>query len=839
METTTIYFRPVIPLLLAMISGIAAGVWFAGYCMWMVIAASLCMAALIVLIRKKKNARVIPMILLFALGNLSVQPWAAPRFPADHIIHFTGGRFWKITGVIAESNAGRLHRQRCILRIETLERSGKTFKVKGRIRLTVSGEDPRLSEGDRIVFKGRISPIRNFNNPGGFDYRRYMTFKDVWGSAYVQGDKLTRIEKKTEKGIGAVLANARSRISDLIDRLGDHEQKGVLKALLVGDRNSISVELKKAFNRVGAGHLLAISGLHIGIIAAVSFFIFKWILSRIGFFLSHAWTKKGAVLLSAVPVVIYGLLSGMSPSTQRAVIMVMVFLAAFLFEREHDLINTLAIAALLILIVCPPCLFSISFQLSFAAVLAIIYGLSKIPTPWSAGQNQTGQQKWEKFIIKFYYFFMTSFFAIAGTLPIVMYYFNQVSLVGLPANIIFIPLIGFVVVPLGILAVFISPFTTFGSLVLLKAASAVLAPVIKIITTMSAWSFAAVKTVTPNPLEIVCYYVLFWVLLNIKSSQTETSLAVNTPQHRQNKQSIHKPAVIVALLTILVFSADAGYGIYRRYWCDDLRVTMIDVGHGNAALLELPHGKTMLIDGGGFSDNRLFDVGASIIAPFLWRKKIRTVDTLVLSHANSDHLNGLIYIADHFHVKRVWLNHEPADTFGYRLFMETVKTNHIQMPAYSEIAGINDINGVRFNIISPAMDFLEKSRTETWHNLDNDSLVVKVSLGRISFLFPGDIKAPAEYHLVSTAGDKLKSTVLLSPHHGSNTSSTQSFLEKVNPKIIVISSRYKSRFGFPHPSVLKRYQDMGCRILGTAQNGAVSMRTDGRTLEVVPTVIEN
>jgi competence protein ComEC len=836
METTSIYFRPVIPLLLAMISGIAAGVWFPGYGMWMVIAASLCMAALIVLIRKKKTARVIPMILLFALGNLSVQPWAAPRFPADHIIHFTGSRFQKISGVIAESNAGRLHRQRCILRIEMLERNGNTFKVKGRIRLTVSGDDPKLSEGDRIVFKGRIAPIRNFNNPGGFDYRRYMAFKDVWGSAYVQADKLIRIEKKSEKGIGAVLAEARSRISDLIDRLGDHEQKGVLKALLVGDRNGISVELKKAFNRVGAGHLLAISGLHIGIIAAVSFFIFKWILSHIGFFLSHAWTKKGAVLLSAVPVLTYGLLSGMSPSTQRAVIMVMVFLAAFLFEREHDLINTLAIAALLILMVCPPCLFSISFQLSFAAVLAVIYGLSKIPTPLPANQNQTG--KWKKFIIKLYYFFMTSFFAIAGTLPIVMYYFNQASLVGLPANIIFIPLIGFVVVPLGILAVFISLLTTSGALVLLKAASAVLAPVIKIITAMSGWSVAAVKTVTPNPLEILCYYVLFWALLNIKSTQTETSLDVNTPQHRRNKQSIHKPAVIVALLTILVFSADAGYGMYQRYWRNDLRVTMIDVGHGNAALLELPYGKTMLIDGGGFSDNRMFDVGASIIAPLLWRKKIRTVDILVLSHANSDHLNGLIYIAGHFHVKRVWLNHEPADTFGYRLFMESIKKNHIQMPAFPEIAGIHDINGVRFNIISPAMDFLENSRTETWHNLDNDSLVVKVSFGEISFLFPGDIKGPAEYNLVSTAGDKLKSTVLLSPHHGSKTSSTQSFLEKVNPEIIVISSRYKSRFGFPHPSVLKRYRDMGCRVLETAQNGAISLRTDGRALEVLPTVID-
>jgi competence protein ComEC len=839
METTSIYFRPAIPLLLAMISGIAAGVWFPGYGIWMVIAASLCMAALIVLIRKKKTARVVPMMLLFALGNLSIQPWAAPGFPDHHIIHFTGSRFWTITGVVTESNAGRLHRQRCILHTQKLERSGKTINVKGRIRLTVSGDDPKLSKGDRIVFKGRIAPIRNFNNPGGFDYRRYMAFKNVWGSAYVQGDKLIRIEKKTEKGFGAVLANARGRISHLIDRLGEHEQTGVLKALIVGDRTGISVELKKAFNRVGAGHLLAISGLHVGIIAAVSFFIFKWILSHIGFFLTHAWTKKGAVLLSAVPVIIYGLLSGMSPSTQRAVIMVMVFLAAFLFEREHDLINAVAIAALLILIMNPPSIFSISFQLSFAAVLAIIYGISKIPPTWPANQNQTGQQKWKNFIIKLYYFFMTSFFAVAGTLPIVMYYFNQVSLVGLPANIIFIPLIGFVVVPLGILAVFVSLFTTSGALVLLKAASAVLEPVIKIITTMSGWSFAAVKTVTPNPLEIVCFYVLFWALLNIQSTQTDTSLDENTPQYRRNKQSIHKPAVIVALLTIFIFSADAGYGMYRRYWHDDLRVTMIDVGHGNAALLELPHGKTMLIDGGGFSDNRLFDVGESIIAPLLWRKKIRTVDTLVLSHANSDHLNGLIFIADHFHVKQVWLNHEPADTFGYRLFMDILKKNHIQMPVYPEIAGIHDINGVRFNIVSPPVDFLERSRRESWRNLDNDSLVVKVSFGRISFLFPGDIKAPAEYHLVSTVGDRLKSTVLLSPHHGSNTSSTQSFLEKVNPEIIVISSRYNSRFGFPHPSVLKRYQDMGCRVLETAQNGAVSMRTDGRALEVVMTVIDN
>ena len=313
-------------------------------------------------------------------------------------------------------------------------------------------------------------------------------------------------------------------------------------------------------------------------------------------------------------------------------------------------------------------------------------------------------------------------------------------------------------------------------------------------------------------------------------------MALSKDRRGQSKHPMQKSVVIVGLLMVLVFGVDMGYWLYQRYWRNDLRVTMIDVGHGNASLLELPYGYTMMIDGGGFSDNRVFDVGASIVAPFLWRKKIRTVDTVVLSHANSDHLNGLIYIAENFHVKQVWLNHESADTFGYRLFMETIKKNPIQMPAYRKITGVHDINGVQVDVLYPPKDFIEKKDIETWRNLDNNSMVLKVSFGKVSLLFPGDIKTPAEYELVSTVGDKLRSTVLLAPHHGSKTSSSERFLEKVKPEVVVISSRWKSRFGFPHPSVLKRYQDMGCRVLETARNGAVSMRTDGRILKILPTV---
>jgi competence protein ComEC len=254
--------------------------------------------------------------------------------------------------------------------------------------------------------------------------------------------------------------------------------------------------------------------------------------------------------------------------------------------------------------------------------------------------------------------------------------------------------------------------------------------------------------------------------------------------------------------------------------------------------MELPDGYTMLLDGGGFSDNRIFDVGARIIAPFLWQKKIKTIDTLVLSHPNSDHLNGLIYIAEHFNVKQVWTNHEAANTFGYKKFMDGIKNKRIHMPGYPEIFGAHDINGVHMDILYPPVDFIEKRKKEPWRNPNNNSLVLKASLGSKSFLFPGDIKARAEYELVSIAGDKLKSTVLLVPHHGSKTSSSERFVETVNPGVVVISSRWRSRFGFPHPSVVKRYQKIGCRVLGTARNGAISMSTDGQALTIRPTITD-
>ena len=842
--TAKIYSRPVIPLLASMISGIASGSWFPGYRVWSYSVIFVCAALILYLIKQKKTVFISPIILFIALGYLSIQPWVSPRFPSNHVINFADTHKWKIVGVIDKSPVRYKNRLRFILQAETLVEDNRSFSVTGKIRVTVTGNMPNLSVGDRISFAGRIKSIRNFNNPGGFDYRRYMAFKKIWTTSYVRGERLVILKKNREKGVCRIIEDSRNKISDLIEKTGQGEEQGVLKALIIGDRNSIPQYLREAFNRAGAGHLLAISGLHIGIVATVTFIFFRWILSYFKPFLWNAWTKKGAAALSLFPVFAYGLLSGMSPSTQRAVIMVTVFLMTFLLERESDPINTLALAAMLILAAYPPSLFAISFQLSFSAVFSIIYGLSWAHNNIWPHDNGMIKKGWLYQVLeKLLSFLLVSFFAILGTMPIVMLYFNQVSLVGLAANFLLVPIIGFIVVPLGLFSVFLYPLSICGASWCINASAAVLAQSLNIVNFFAQLPFAAVKTITPTYFEICCFYILVWAVLNLKSIQPKEQRAEHTGYSAESGAQWavfrRKTAIIVLTAVILAGSIDCCYWLYNRFWHDDFRATIIDVGQGSCALLELPGGPCFLVDGGGFSDNSVFDVGARIVAPFLWRKKIKTVDTIVLSHPNSDHLNGLLYIARHFNVKDIWTNNETVETIGYRKLMEIIEKDKIHMPTFKDMSRIHDINGVRLKILYPPDDFIDKREKEKWRDLNNNSLVLKAEFGSKSFLFPGDIMACAERELVAIAGDELKSTVLIAPHHGSRTSSTGPFLDKVEPELVIISSGWNNRFRFPHPSVLKRYRELGCGILRTDSHGAVTISTDGEFLSLKPTVIQS
>ncbi|MGD9051835.1 MAG: ComEC/Rec2 family competence protein, partial [Desulfobacterales bacterium] len=813
----------------------------------------------------RRDNRWAPIILFVALGYTSIQPWVSPRLSADHIDSFSDETRWQIAGVVDSHPRDVAYLKRFVVRADTLAYKGTSYRVKGNIRVTVRGRAPEIARGDRVVFRSRLRRPRNFNNPGGFNYQRYMAFQNIRRTAYTRGDRLRVVQKDSTTDLSDRLSQARRTMAALIESAGKGPSTAIVKALVIGDRTALTSELRDKFNRAGVGHILAISGLHIGIVAAVSFFLFQRLLRLVPLLLWKAWTRKGAAIISLVPVCFYGLISGMSPSTQRAVIMVCAFLLTFVVERERDALNVLALAAFTILIVFPPSFFSISFQLSFMAVLSILYGLSCWQTR-SVDNSAAGIGWVFQVRRKLTAFFLVSVFAICGTLPLVMTYFNQISLIGLLANFLIVPLVGFGVIPCGLLALFVYPISNQLALVGVKICLFVLDMALVLITRLADLPFAALKTFTPSVLETLCYYLLGWALLRLLSSRTTVAEANSLPEHQLDAgpgassawytrgmtvfkrllfrlmvagrwvsaKLAGKESAIVGLGVILVLVIDAGYWLSQRYWNTDLRVTYLDVGQGNAALLELPGGATAIIDGGGFSDNTSFDMGSRVIAPFLLRKKIRSLDTLILTHPNSDHLNGLIYIAEHFNVKSIWTNGETRTTSGYQAFADIIDRKGYVHPDFKQLDRRQQVNGVELIVLYPPADFIARKISDRWRNTNNNSLVVKVTFGNVSFLFPGDIMSEAEKELVKLAGNELGCEVLLAPHHGSRSSSSQLFLNRVQPEITVISAGWKNRFRFPHPAVLAAYQEKGCRIFRTDLNGAITITTDGNHLTVDP-----
>lgn len=241
----------------------------------------------------------------------------------------------------------------------------------------------------------------------------------------------------------------------------------------------------------------------------------------------------------------------------------------------------------------------------------------------------------------------------------------------------------------------------------------------------------------------------------------------------------------------------------------------------------------MLVDGGGFADNSAFDVGAAVVAPFLWRSKIATVDTIILTHPNSDHLNGLVFIAENFNVGALWENGEPWSSLGHQALMRAAAEHGIVRPQMAELARESTINGVRLEVLYPPADFLVRRETERWRrDENNNSLVTRFSFGEVSILLPGDIMRPAEKELVAMAGDRLKSRVLVAPHHGSRTSSSEEFAAAVAPQAVLISCADRPGSGIPHAQTLERYAARGARIYRTDRNGAIRITTDGRRFSI-------
>ena len=271
---TSFYSRPVIPLLVALVIGIALGSKLPGYGLWAWGIIFLCAGMLLYRVVRKQGAKSLPLLLFLALGYVSLQPWVYPSFPPNHLIHYLDDRRWDIEGVVADRPLMANHRQKFKLQVQRLGHDGDLISVVGGLRVTAAGDGPVLQRGDRILINSKLRSLRNFKNPGGFDYKRYMFFQGICATAYVQGRRVTVLDQHKSHFWFDLIENTRHRIARIIADTCKGPQSAVLKALIVGDRSHIAQSTREAFNRAGVGHLLAISGLHIGIVATMAFLFF-------------------------------------------------------------------------------------------------------------------------------------------------------------------------------------------------------------------------------------------------------------------------------------------------------------------------------------------------------------------------------------------------------------------------------------------------------------------------------------------------------------------------------------------------------------------------------------
>lgn len=813
--------RPLGYLLLALIIGLYAGdaLGLPRLSMALLLPLILCACLICAVKHWRPGALMCVLALMFVAGALNITRYQDQSADLRHIAHLAGKGRLTLEGTVMDAKPIAQDRQALIVRcLRTLNASTHT-PVRGDIRLGIPAA-MSIGYGDFIRFSSTVKEVSGFSNPGGFDYPRHLYRQGIRVTGYVDTDAdILLIRHHQANRFKQHLEDYRLHFQRLIDAQAEAPQNEILKAMTLGQK-TIPADLADQFAATGTSHLLAISGLHVGIVAAAGYFVILLLLKSSEYLMLRLNILKIAAAGALIPVLLYALMAGMGTPVMRAAFMALAFLLALAIGRPRDLFNILFGAALIILTLAPEALFDLSFQLSFAAVAALISIVPRfypLPLPFPDRLPQWLSAP----LSRVYLMLLVTAAATAGTLPIIAFTFNRISAVTLLANLVCVPLLGFLTLIPALAALAIAPLSSFLASGLIQIASFFAGMALKIIGYLASLPWSSFPFIKPNLLEMILFYLLLFLVVELL-----------TPAARKNEKGFaasHPLAMKASLAAVLVILTANGVYLYARdYFSKELKLTAIDVGQGSSTLIEFPRGVRMLVDGGGFYDSR-FDIGKNVLAPFLHARRIRTIDIAVLTHPHPDHLQGLIYILNHFNVREVWATGAKADDDLYRLWEKTLRDQRVKVIEVDARTAPRQFSGATVAFYWP--DGLQP--VTAYDDLNDTSLVFQITFGQTRFLLTGDITSTVESQLIRSDA-QLASDVLFVPHHGSHHSSTETFLDAVLPQYALVSAGKNNLFRHPHPKVLERYSARGIPLFRTDQQGAIMISTDGNEIQIRP-----
>jgi competence protein ComEC len=739
-----------------------------------------------------RRPRLALLVMAFGFGNWTSMRVLRPPLAANHVARWATAETYVLEGRLLADPERSERRNHIRLVAEYLGVGKERTSVDGNILLSLRTLEREWLAGDRIRTRLRLRRPRNFGNPVEFDYQGYLARQAIYATAFLADDGSIELLHRPEQW--TPLASWRRGFGMVIDRTLSGTERSILRALVIGDAAAVAPPVRQKFTAAGVSHVLSISGLHVGMVAAFGYLGARWLLSRSRWLLLAASVPKLSVLASLLPVLLYAGIAGGSTATLRAVIMAVVFLGAVVVDRRRNLLVSLAFAALIISLLWPASVLDISFQLSFTAVLFLVLTLERF-WPWWRGWEERRlvrlRQGWIRWARPIAVYLTVSGAAMVGTVPLTAFHFNQASIVALAANSLVVPILGTGAVAVGLSAALLYPVTTVGAELLVALSWPLLRLGTALVTLFAELPYASVRVVTPSFIEVAIIYGALLVSLCVRGRWRTLGLAV------------------AGFLVLL----DAGWWYRERYLGRDLRVTFLSVGQGDATVIECPGGQVLVVDGGGIGDGS-FDIGERVIAPYLWSRKIARLDAVILTHPQWDHYGGLAFLTEHFAPGEFWSNgDEPRRSKRFDQLRATIRdsqTRSVITPVGMERA----CGGAVVRVLGPS---------GVSESLNDRSLVLQVELGSTAVLLTGDVERAGEAALLAAGRDRLRSAVLKVPHHGSSTSSSPSFVAAVAPRVAIASLGFDNRFGFPHPKTLATYRSAGVSFLRTDLDGAVTL----------------